>query len=127
MTKKSAKAFAPGAISSFFEILNTTPRRQTHSLTWNRLAQKAAVLDYKEASHKSHPQRSKKKQHPSLHKHSTSTRSKNNPKRNPNTAKPNKQEILTLPCEHQIDVPIGMGFGTSAGGALTAGLASRKP
>ncbi len=28
--------------------------------------------------------------------------------------------------EHQIEVPIGMGFGTSAGGALTAGLAVKE-
>jgi len=28
--------------------------------------------------------------------------------------------------EHQIDVPIGMGFGTSAGGALTTGLALKE-
>ena len=28
--------------------------------------------------------------------------------------------------EHQIEVPIGTGFGTSAGGALTAGLALKE-
>jgi len=28
--------------------------------------------------------------------------------------------------EHQIDIPIGMGFGTSAGGALTAGIALKE-
>jgi pantoate kinase len=30
---------------------------------------------------------------------------------------------FTITVEHQIEVPIGTGFGTSAGGALTAGLA----
>ena len=32
----------------------------------------------------------------------------------------------SVTVEHQIEVPIGTGFGTSAGGALTAGLALRE-
>jgi len=36
------------------------------------------------------------------------------------------QEKYTLTIKHQIEVPIGMGFGTSAGGALTAGLALKE-
>ena len=35
-----------------------------------------------------------------------------------------KKYAITV--EHQIEVPIGMGFGTSAGGALTAGLALKE-
>ena len=51
-------------------------------------------------------------------------------------AKTTKQVVETLlskttakyavTVEHQIEVPIGTGFGTSAGGALTAGLALRE-
>ena len=33
---------------------------------------------------------------------------------------------FTITVEHQIEVPIGTGFGTSAGGALTAGLALKE-
>jgi pantoate kinase len=36
------------------------------------------------------------------------------------------QEKYALTVKHQIEVPIGMGFGTSAGGALTAGLALKE-
>jgi pantoate kinase len=36
------------------------------------------------------------------------------------------REKYTLTIKHQIEVPIGMGFGTSAGGALTAGLALKE-
>ena len=39
-------------------------------------------------------------------------------------AKTSKKCAVTV--EHQIEVPIGTGFGTSAGGALTAGLALRE-
>jgi pantoate kinase len=35
-------------------------------------------------------------------------------------------EKYAVTVEHQIDVPIGAGFGTSAGGALTAGLALKE-
>ncbi len=36
------------------------------------------------------------------------------------------QAKYEVAVEHQIEVPIGMGFGTSAGGALTAGLALKE-
>ena len=72
----------------------------------------------------SHCGRSKRKQH---------QRKINN---QPSHAKTTKQVIETLlnktnkkyavTVEHQIEVPIGMGFGTSAGGALTAGLALKE-
>ena len=35
-------------------------------------------------------------------------------------------EKYDVTVEHQIEVPIGTGFGTSAGGALTAGLALKE-
>ncbi len=36
------------------------------------------------------------------------------------------QQKYAVTVEHKIEVPIGMGFGTSAGGALTTGLAFRE-
>lgn len=36
------------------------------------------------------------------------------------------QEKYAITVDHKIEVPIGMGFGTSAGGALTAGLALKE-
>jgi pantoate kinase len=36
------------------------------------------------------------------------------------------QETYAITVDHKIEVPIGMGFGTSAGGALTAGLALKE-
>ena len=121
---KTAKAFAPGAISSFFQIHDTTQNGQPIG----DLTQIGAIgggfglekgtytaLTAEEA------------------KENSLTITING---QPTEAKTTKHVIYTLlektdkkyaiSVDHWIEVPIGMGFGTSAGGALTTGLALRE-
>lgn len=120
---KTAKAFAPGAISSFFQIHDTQNGQPISDLT-----QIGAIGGGF-----------------GLEKGTYTTLTAEEAKENsltvtingqPTEAKTTKQVIDTLLVktdrkyaifvEHQIEVPIGMGFGTSAGGALTTGLALRE-
>ena len=117
---KTAKAFAPGAISSFFEIHDTLNGKPITDLKKLGATGGGFGLDkgvqtkvtVKEAKENSIDVTINNQ---SIH------------------AKTTKQVVETLlsqttkkyavSVEHNIDVPIGMGFGTSAGGALTTGLA----
>jgi pantoate kinase len=122
--KKTARAFAPAAISSFFEIHDTQNNKPITDLEkvgaigggfglQKGVTTKVAVQEAEKSCI------------------SVFINSKLAPQ-----AKTTKQVIQTLltktskkydiTIEHQIEVPIGMGFGTSAGGALTAGLALRE-
>jgi pantoate kinase len=122
---KTAKAFAPGAISSFFEIHNTTPDG-TPLIDLERVGARGGGFGIQSGVHT---------------KVTVEEATVNSVKVFINSqpaieAKTTKNVIQTLLnqtgknyiviVEHQVDVPIGMGFGTSAGGALTAGLALRE-
>ena len=122
--KKTAKAFAPAAISSFFEIHDTQNGKPIVDL------EKVGAIGGGFG----------------LEKGVTTTVTAEEAQKNSinvfinskpaNEAKTTKQVVETLlaktttkysvTVEHQIEVPIGTGFGTSAGGALTAGLALRE-
>jgi pantoate kinase len=125
LSTKTAKAFAPAAISSFFEIYDTTSDNkpitdlekmgargggfglQTGVLT------KVTVEEAKVSSIKvfinSKPATEAK-----------TTKTVIGMLLNKTGAK------YEVTVEHQVKVPVGMGFGTSAGGALTAGLALKE-
>jgi pantoate kinase len=120
---KTAKAFSPGAISSFFEIHDTQNGQPINDLIQMGATGGGFGLE--------------KGTYTTL----TATEAKENSLTvtiNNQTiyAKTTKQVIDTLlsktnkkyalAIEHQIEVPIGMGFGTSAGGALTTGLALKE-
>jgi len=122
---KTAKAFAPGAISCFFEIHNTTPDG-TPLTDLERVGARGGGFGIQSGVHT---------------KVTVEEAAVNSVKVFINSqpaieAKTTKNVIQTLLnqtsknyiviVEHQIDVPIGMGFGTSAGGALTAGLALKE-
>ncbi len=121
---KKAKAFAPAAISSFFEIHDTEDSKPITDL------EKVGAIGGGFGLEKGVTT--------TVTVEETQTNSINifiNSK--PATeAKTTRQVIATLlgktnanfaiTVEHQIEVPIGTGFGTSAGGALTAGLALRE-
>jgi pantoate kinase len=119
---KSAKAFAPGAISSFFEIHDTQNGKPITDLEKFGAIGGGFGLD-KGVHTKVIVQEAQK----------TSINITIN--NQPSQAKTTRQVMETLLTktntkydvivEHLIEVPIGMGFGTSAGGALTAGLALR--
>jgi len=123
--KKTAKAFAPAAISSFFEIHDTTPDNkpitdlervgargggfglQTGVLT------KVTVEEAKASSVKVFINSK-----PAIEAKTTKTVIE---------MLLNKTDAkYAVSVEHQVKVPVGMGFGTSAGGALTAGLALKE-
>ena len=120
---KIAKAFSPGAISSFFEIHDTENGQQITDLT--KLGAIGGGFGLEKGTYTA----------------VTATEAKENTLdvtiNNKRTlAKTTKQVVETLLCHadkkysitinHKIQVPIGMGFGTSAGGALTTGLALKE-
>ena len=120
---KTAKAFSPGAISSFFEIHDTENGQQITDLT--KLGAIGGGFGLEKGTYTT----------------VTATEAKENTlnviiNNQPTLAKTTKQVVETLLCNadkkysiiinHKIQVPIGMGFGTSAGGALTTGLALKE-
>ncbi|TRO47253.1 hypothetical protein E2P60_03555 [Candidatus Bathyarchaeota archaeon] len=123
--KLTARAFAPGAISSFFEIHDTT-------------ADGAPITDLERVGARGGGFGLQRGVYTKVTAEEAAV---NNiqvfinlqPTAEAKTTENVIQTMLNqtgknyrVTVEHQIDVPIGMGFGTSAGGALTAGLALRE-
>lgn len=123
--KKTAKAFAPAGISSFFEICDTTPEgKPIADLTrvgargggfglQKGVLTKVTVSEAKNASI------------------SVFINGKKAPEAETTIAVAkallsNLNKTYNVNVNHKIEVPIGSGFGTSAGGALTAGLALKQ-
>jgi len=118
---KTAKAFAPAAISSFFEIHDTENKVPIADLEkvgaiGGGFGLEKGVLTSVTA---------KEAENNSIE---VFINSKHEPKAKTTTrvietllSKTDTKYAVTI--EHRIEVPIGTGFGTSAGGALTAGLA----
>jgi pantoate kinase len=123
--KLTAKAFAPGAISSFFEIHDTAADGATIT-DLERVGARGGGFGLQRGVHTkvTAEEATVNNIQVFINLHPTAE------------AKTTENVIQTLlnqtgknyrvTVEHQIDVPIGMGFGTSAGGALTAGLALRE-
>jgi pantoate kinase len=121
----TAKAFAPGAISSFFEIHDTT-------------ADGKPITDLKQVGARGGGFGLKKGVHTEVTVEEAAVNStevfiNSQPTRDAKTTEKVIQTMLNhtrkkfrVTVKHQIDFPIGMGFGTSAGGALTTGLALRE-
>jgi pantoate kinase len=118
---KTAKAFAPAAISSFFQIYDTEKGKPILDLEkmgaiGGGFGLEKGILTTvtaEEASENSIEVFINSK----LAKEAKTTRQVVETLLNKTINK------YTITVEHQIEVPIGTGFGTSAGGALTAGLA----
>jgi pantoate kinase len=117
---KTSKAFAPGAISSFFNIHDTKDGKPLSDLMEVGAVGGGFGLEkgvYTTLSLQEYP-----KNHVTVEINGQVT-----------VAKTTQQVVESLLAkthkkyhvhvEHIIELPIGMGFGTSAGGALTAGLA----
>jgi pantoate kinase len=123
--KTTAKAFAPGAISSFFEICNQTPEG-TEITDPERLGARGGGFGLQKG---------------------TTTKVTATPAENSNISVsingnfvPQAQTTLAVAqmllantsctydilVEHTVEVPIGAGFGTSAAGALTTALALKE-
>ena len=117
---KSAKAFAPGAISSFFAIHDTENGAPIPDL--ERVGAFGGGFGLDKGSYtKVTAQEAKENQISILINNQPSQAKTTRQVIETLLKKTNKKYHLTV--EHQIQVPIGMGFGTSAGGALTTGLA----
>jgi pantoate kinase len=121
----SAKAFAPGAISSFFEIHNTT-------------ADGSPLTDLEQVGARGGGFGLQSGVHTKVTVEKAAVNSvqviiNSQPTIEAKTTENVIQTLLNqtdkkyvVKVEHQVDVPIGIGFGTSAGGALTAGLALKE-
>jgi pantoate kinase len=125
LSKKIVKAFAPGAVSSFFEIFNTYP---DGSLI-NDLQYIGARGGGFGLQHGVHTKVTLE----DTSENSIQVTINNKPAPEAKVSKNVAQTLLSqtsqkyvVMVEHQIDIPIGMGFGTSAGGALTTGLALKE-
>jgi len=120
---KIAKAFAPGAISSFFEIHDTERNKPIHDLEkvgarGGGFGLETGVLT-----------------HVAIEEAETNIVKIfiNSKLSNAKTTRKVVESLLArttakyeVTVQHEIAVPIGTGFGTSAGGALTAGLALKQ-
>jgi pantoate kinase len=122
--KKIARAFAPAAISSFYEIHDTEGSRPIDNLEevgargggfglQKGVLTKVTVQEAEKSSISIYINSKPAMEAKTTRKISEMLLSKTNTKYN-------------VTVEHQIEVPIGTGFGTSAGGALTTGLALKE-
>lgn len=125
MSKKIAKAFAPGAISSVFEIFNTNPNG-TPLPDLRYIGARGGGFGLQYGVHT-------KVTLEDASENSIQVVINNKPAPEAKVTQNVTQMFLSqiskkyaVVVEHQIDVPIGMGFGTSAGGALTTGLALKE-
>ncbi len=122
--KKTAKAFAPAAISSFFQIHDTQNNKPIVDL--EKVGAIGGGFGLEKGVTTAVTAREAKENTINVIINSKPAIE----------AKTTKQVVETLlgktttkyfvSVEHEIKVPIGTGFGTSAGGALTAGLALRE-
>jgi pantoate kinase len=119
--KRTAEAFAPGAISSFFEICDTQNGYPITDL--EKMGAIGGGFGLEKGTH------TKVTVQPS-HENKVDVYINSWPIFEAKTTKAVTSEMLAktsakyaVTVEHQIDLPIGTGFGTSAGGALTAALA----
>ncbi len=121
---KTAKAFAPGAISSFFEIHDTHHSKPLSDL--KRMGAIGGGFGLEKGVHTTVAvQEVAQKNNISVEINGQPTNAKTTQQAIKTLlAKTNKKYHVTV--QHKIELPIGMGFGTSAGGALTAGLALKE-
>jgi pantoate kinase len=125
LQKQTAKAFAPAGISSFFEICDTT-------------ANGTPITDLERVGARGGGFALQKGVSTTVSASKTKTASitvyiNGKPAPEAETTRTALQTLLnkaddayTVVVNHEVEVPIGAGFGTSAGGALTASLALSK-
>jgi pantoate kinase len=122
---KTAKAFAPGAISSFFEIHNTTADG-TPITDLERVGARGGGFGLQSGVHTKVTVEEAAVNCVQVFINSQLTLEAKTTEKVIQTLLNQTMKNYAIKVEHQVDVPIGMGFGTSAGGALTAGLALRE-
>ena len=122
--KKSAKAFAPAAISSFFQIHDTQNNKPITNL--EKVGARGGGFGLQKGVLTTVTAEEAEKSSINIYINSKPAAEAKTTNKVVEALldKTNKKYQITV--EHQIEVPIGMGFGTSAGGALTAGLAFKE-
>jgi pantoate kinase len=123
--KPIAKAFAPGAISSFFEIHDTTADG-TPIIDLERVGARGGGFGLQSGVHTKVAVEEAAVNSVHVFINSQPTREAKTTENVVQTLLRQTSKKYMVTVEHRVDVPIGMGFGTSAGGALTAGLALRE-
>jgi pantoate kinase len=122
---KTAKAFAPGAISSFFEIHDTTADGKPIT-DLEHVGSRGGGFGLQRGVHTQVTVEEAVANSVHVLINSQPTLEAKTTKNVIQTLLKQTSRKYVVMVEHQVDVPIGMGFGTSAGGALTAGLALRE-
>ncbi len=122
--KKTAQAFAPGAISSFFEIHDSQNGKPITDL--EKIGAIGGGFGLEKGVHTKVTVQEAEKNTVDVFINSKPVAEAKTTKNVAETlmAKTNAKHAVTV--EHRIEVPIGTGFGTSAGGALTTGIALSK-
>lgn len=121
---KKAKAFAPAAISSFFQIHDTENGKPIIDL--ERMGATGGGFGLEKGVHTQVTAKEAEKDSIDIFINSRPAPEAKTTRRTIEAilTKTTKKYVVTV--EHKVDVPVGSGFGTSAGGALTAGLALRE-
>ena len=121
---REARAFAPAAISSFFEIHDTDKGKPIADL--ERVGAIGGGFGLQKGVFTRVRVREAQKSTIDVFINDEPAKEAKTTKRVIEALLANVNQKYAVTVEHQIEVPIGAGFGTSAGGALTAGLALRE-
>jgi pantoate kinase len=122
--KKTAQAFAPAAISSFFEICDTANKKLIADL--ERRGSRGGGFGLQKGVLTQVTVEEAKTPGITVFINGKHAPEAATTKMIIETLLRPLQKSYVVIVNHKIEVPIGMGFGTSAGGALTAGLALKE-
>jgi pantoate kinase len=122
--KKTAQAFTPAAISSFFEIHDTEAGKPIVSL--ERAGARGGGFGLQKGVSTKVTVKESESQIVKVFINSQVAEEAKTTRKTIEKLLCGVAEKYEVTVEHEIEVPIGAGFGTSAGGALTAGLALKE-
>jgi pantoate kinase len=122
---KTAKAYAPAAISSFFEIHDTTPNGKpiTNIL---KIGARGGGFGLQKGVHTEITVTEAEKTTTQIFINSKPAPEAKTTKTVIQNMTEKLEKKYTITVNHLIEVPVAAGFGTSAGGALTTGLALKE-
>ena len=120
---KTAKAFSPGAISSFFEIHDTENGQPLSDLI--KVGAIGGGFGLEKGTYTTVNATEAKENSLSVTINGQSVQAKTT-KQVADSLLSHIDKKYSILVNHKIELPIGMGFGTSAGGALTTGLALKQ-
>ncbi len=123
--KVTANAFAPGAISSFFEIHNTSADGRPLA-DLGQVGARGGGFGLQNGVHTKIAIEDATMNSVKVFINSQPTLEAKTTENVIQTLLKQTTKKYAVTVKHQIEIPIGMGFGTSAGGALTTGLALKE-